>query len=598
MHDLLSVVASRAAWDSGVVRSVFFKEADIDKAPSISEIAERVINWIGERSLELDVRGVFSLSELCATLTELGESSDAVKSYIDSIRFKEEALRIDPVNGEAIEHSFDAVTRYLPDKDKIVSQALSRRRQINVLVALLKDGDWSQIVLHYRSNHWGFLAYDALGAFKSGKISMEQFSTLIFRWSLEKDFPEEAIEVIPLFNPDGSINLEARENIRQTLKKIEGVGSLLGFSVDVVSDEHLELFYKRMKRVPQSERYFFQFGTPPRSKFNAIEAKAQSQNQTRTITQEVTESAEFNVFNAFRRFDIEDENLAWRRMCASLSMMQQMLYAYKGDMAVKIVPVIGLSTVEDIVNNGLMGTREMAIPFPAVLIPKSADEVIAPTDFDFWNHDFYHAFVASHVPSDVRVGFINFAKMVKDFSGSIVDDPEFKMAFDVYFERIIDMEASLFRNSAIPKSEAFLRSITFSFMNVFPRLNPRLDKKLDDLDFLEEFQHRLHPLLKSLVAKINESGFSKFIGISATDLGGLERELATLMQNATLGLTHIDLIYPQVAAYVTKERLRRELEVGFQQLELLKEFLELTASPAFFSEESVHVGVHNITDSE
>jgi|GEM_PF-4800755 len=515
MHALLRDISSVSAWESGKVRSAFFEHSDIDFRPKIKEICLRIISWLGENRGELISADIPYLSDLKACMLKAVQRP---RTYIDmieevddhslevhpidlmicAIRFKEDVR--DPLIARAdlIRHTFDEVTRYLPESE-LSSCLLVRKHAIEELVSLLEEGNWEEIVASYKSGEWNLLAYDSLRAFKQGKISMEQFCTLIFRWSLEKDFSDLEIDAAPLFNADGSIHEEARDMIRKTLRII-GFPTSAGLGYEVVLESHLDLFYQRMKKMPKSEQYFFHFVADPLPPFSRYSSEKAFQEKTRTITQEV-QAQEMNIFNTLALTKYES-----RRMSPSLSMMQQLLIAYKGDLAVKITPVIGLSTVEDIINNGLQDTREMALPFPGIELPKKADGVLAPADLDFWNHDFYHSFVVSHVPIEIRRLFIQISESIKKIADN-TDDEDLQVFANELFERFIDMELGAYRRTIGRNS--FLISLHQHFSTVYARLNLACGMPLNDVSFKEKILPKLssffdlifHSLPKDYVSK-------------------------------------------------------------------------------------------------
>lgn len=409
-------------------------------------------------------------------------------------------------NPDSLDHSFNEVIQYLPNATDILARSSYRGNEIQHLTNLLSVGNWDSIVSFYNASNWDSLAYDALYAFQDKKITLEQFSTLIFRWSIQRDFPEKEIKAIPLFNADGTINEYARNCIEQTTHS-----KLKKNLFKCVSSADLEKFYLKMKLAPLSEQYFFQIqGNHPQ--FNDC-----FDVQKNILITEVIQKTGLNIFNEF--IPNNENNAA--RMVASLSMMQQILIAFQEDTAVKIRPVIGLSSEEDIANNGLNGTRDMALPFPGELnFPKSADLLLAPTDWDFWNHDFYHAFVASHIPDSSRKMFIEVGRVIQRKLPGIKDDPQMHLFFREFFERTIDMEASGYRKKG-SNHFIFVETIFDNFENTFRRLRSNESFTKD----IKEFLNALKPVFEVFVQELNSIELFKRLTIYSFDLDSLQNNI-------------------------------------------------------------------------
>lgn len=334
--------------------------------------------------------------------------------------------------------AFNSVTRYLPNCKECLDMAAKRSQEVQDLCDNLDLGEWKMILLAYEDEPEN-LAIDGLKAFHDGKITMEQFTTLTFAYSLMKEFSEDRIYTQSLFNEDGTVNKNAENFIRQTLQP-SGIYEGEELYMD---DEKLLEFLESMKAKPESEKVFFFIKT---KNHDHSERTIDTLNKDHTITQEIFANTGINIFSQF------NHNTTTYRMLPSLSMMQQCLHTLNGKQAVTISPVIGLSSTEDIVGNGRNSTREMALPFPDVILPKEADLHAAPHSIDFINHDFYHAIVASSIPNGYRKAFIEIAEDVAKINAEIKeelgrDEDNFICTIlDEFYERIIDMEHGSFRN--------------------------------------------------------------------------------------------------------------------------------------------------------
>ncbi len=144
----------------------------------------------------------------------------------------------------------------------------------------------------------------------------------------------------------------------------------------------------------------------------------------------------------------------------SFSMMQTFLRVKSQEDAVTITPTIGVSTIEEIKDNGLTDTRDMGLPFPAadfllsdqqkatfkeLCLPQEADQVTAPKRGDFIYHDFYHAQLASNIPSEHRKASIKIASLIEDLLNSENYTDELRKCLMATYERFIDLENPFYR---------------------------------------------------------------------------------------------------------------------------------------------------------
>lgn len=78
-----------------------------------------------------------------------------------------------------------------------------------------------------------------------------------------------------------------------------------------------------------------------------------------------------------------------------------------------INPVLGLSSPEDILKNGIDFIRDIAIHFPGIFLPTTADFTSAIL-FKFTLHDFYHLIRVSDIPPNDRLLFIEIGKIIEN----------------------------------------------------------------------------------------------------------------------------------------------------------------------------------------
>jgi len=356
---------------------------------------------------------------------------------------------------------FNSVTRYLPQCNDFLKITEDRISECHTLCSLLENGDWETIIESYKENAKN-LPLDGLRAFYNGIISVSQFSTLVFCWSVMNEFSDTKIHVLPLFQKDDTENIVAKKFIEKTIENIHKPFSVF-------------IFFEKMKLQPPSEQCFFFIENTEKE-------------DTRTITDEIA-ALGFNIFNKFT-----DQDTRYQ-MIPSLSMMQQFLFVYAGNTnAVTLTPVIGISTIEDIANNALTSTRDIALPFLETPLPKMVDTFFAPKALDVIMHDFYHSIIASFIPHKWRCHFHTYGSAILESKKSFKDLLILSFLDELY-ERSIDMEHSAF---FIPKSSInaknFLSAIKFQYTNTLNRLFIKSGKTSSE-DF-EETIFRLNTLIK------------------------------------------------------------------------------------------------------
>lgn len=504
----------------------------------------------------------------------VGRSETSHRSLVGRISLKK-VPKLNPSQNVTLPYGFDQLTRYLPGKEAFLERA-SKGNRVSALCDFLAKGDWEGIIESYKEKEGvqpDDLAIDALGAFHDKRISLEQFCTLIFRWSLGKDFPGEEIQTIRLFDKAGNINPSAEEFIVQTLK---ASGSEKGKYVFLNKDE-IARFFEKMKLLPESEKVFFCLKTKPVPLFDLLAAACAISDNTRTITEEVRDSIGVNVFNTFT---VNEETY---RMVPSLGMMQQFLLVHSGDLqAVKIAPTIGLSSRQDIENNGMNGTREMALPFPGITLPKESDLVLAPYDVDFWAHDFYHAIIASQIPSKARKAFIDVSKAIQEVNAEEVD-PTIKNFLDEYYERVVDMEHGLYRKQAVGDSQfdtttpglTFLSSLTSAMSLSFLRMAVKLNRA-EVAATLFDLEIKYVPLLKEaeimekIVSKLPKK-FSIKAQITSIDLEKFYIKMDEMKQTAQQTLQKIpQMSLEELRASGLPENLNEEIDFQGEKMPPLK----------------------------
>ena len=255
----------------------------------------------------------------------------------------------------------------------------------------------------------------ALYAVKAEKITLEEFATITFAYAS----PDENKTCIKIFDANGRVNPEARDLIKQTLSlntPMQSFGHLL-------TDQELDSFFKEMAKLSPLQQQFFLEESRPQTEFGTIKFMGM-EFTTQISTVRTAIETQYAGLNIFSKCTEKEEA---KFMIPSSGMMQAFLNVkFKGN-SVRMNFVLGLSSVEDIINNGLTATRDAALRFPGISLPVTADMLPAQwTDFTY--HDFFHAIVVSCATATTRKEMISLARSIQKIA-----NPEF-------YNFIIDLE--------------------------------------------------------------------------------------------------------------------------------------------------------------
>lgn len=411
-----------------------------------------------------------------------------------------------PRNSSQVEmkpHSYEYVSRYLnitpneTDKkiirinlDKKLDNLSDKKAITHDMLEALEKGDWNHSIF----NHPEYPFY-ALAALKDGHLSALEFCTVMEYWTLGKYHSRSEIETVPIFK-DGMVNNEADSilkeiflptkidgNMQDLVSQYQGQGdqSLLEFATDpkpFLTDEQFSQFYKELQKLKNSEQRLFVVSDLQRNQEEIIKYLEEYAKQLGSEelsnderNQRMKEAMEKNgpsishtihsvgLFN-FTRFSKDGKKM---RVFLPASMVQILLKVKYGENAVTITPTLGVSSSKAQQKNGLNDTRDVALPFPGLELPKKADDVLTYQDYDFTYHDeIYHTILASAVPSEHRKAFIKISDALRELQ----DDKELaeiKPFVRMFRNRLIDMEHSSYRSTKLTDSERIWHAMQNAF---------------------------------------------------------------------------------------------------------------------------------------
>jgi hypothetical protein len=329
-----------------------------------------------------------------------------------------------------VSSAYDEVTRRVFNRQSLeIRVSCCDPNKVSTLEIALQKGDWNDAIFTDQD-----YPYYALKLLKDGKISQMQFGTVQIFWNAQQSFGTE-LKIIPLFNPDRSVNVVAQNKVRSTLSRSLSMSPLVSGTLqgDLFDRDKLDNYFTAMRAQPLSEQFFFYIDQDdqPDWDINKVKFGGQKYFDSHTISQEIIYATGINALGRAQG----------GRMIPTLGMMQQFLNTFSNGDAVTLNPVIGLSTVKDIRSNGENDTRDMAVAFPGIQIPERADGFKAP-GFDFTYHDFYHAIIASCMPKAHRHDMIKIADAVDGLRKNC-----WRGSYDLKLlrNRFIDMEFGYYR---------------------------------------------------------------------------------------------------------------------------------------------------------
>lgn len=260
-----------------------------------------------------------------------------------------------------------------------------------------------EIVNDFNAEKWDrFRPEDALLALKLSLITSQQFGTIMRYYSVAKIYKPEEMQVITLFDSRGSINLAAYRYIKQTLKPSKGNEE------PFIVDNTLNLLFEEMRKLPLSEQRIFVIPEQEDLETPTCAAALFGNNHfNQTITKTLMDIG-YNIFGRFTNDEGQE-----KRMVASIGLIQTLCRIECPDSYSTALPVIGLSSTEDIRNNGLTNTRDIAVAFPGTSLPKTADLFTAKTEHSFSDHDGYHLWTSSAIPFKQKQQFIEIGDLIK-----------------------------------------------------------------------------------------------------------------------------------------------------------------------------------------
>jgi hypothetical protein len=284
--------------------------------------------------------------------------------------------------------------------------------------------------------------YWALQGVQQKLVSAEDFSTLmIYKGLLIEPMTQKGFSIIPFFNQDKQVSKLANTCLKY-LVSIKSDTKTITISRDMACD----LVQKMSTKSCMQQQFFWIKNV-----------------KDPTVTQGISEAIYRTGFNAF--LFLKDEKSNWHRIVPSYGMKQAFLDVCFKENSPKLLPRIGLSTIDDIRLNAVSNTRDEYTYFPGVACPDKADLQPA-TPINFNHHDFYHATIAGMIPTSHRVLFAKIYDALVQFTAG-VENPKAKEILMGLAERVIDMEHVDYKRALLTVDEdSEIKNIVYLFKSL------------------------------------------------------------------------------------------------------------------------------------
>jgi hypothetical protein len=326
----------------------------------------------------------------------------------------------------------------------------------------------------------------ALLAVSDGRIPISSFATILLYWSaIQSQGSRSGIEVVPLFFESGYVNFDAQKHILASRHYVDCPKGL------ILSDHEVKVLFDLMREKPLIEQVIFVMKRGPQD----------------GISQAIFERIQLNLFNVVSE---------GQEMLASVGLMEAFLTLKFGDQALKMHPVLGMSTRDQIVAGLKAGQRDFVLHFPGTELPPMADDRKAP-----WHqlsyHDFYHLVAASGIPEEHRRVLLAIYELSISYFRRC--SPDAQVFFDEWLNIIADMEMmDYFKvNSLLSANSVFWRWVTRA-------INEDLTKPVSQ-DIQMAILHEIGQLIRSCPS-LDPHGFLEELKVDlAYDLQVVQDEL-------------------------------------------------------------------------
>lgn len=342
---------------------------------------------------------------------------------------------------------YSLLTEYISQEDQafLAKSMDSTPSFTEELARQLKSGEWESLIPHCDR---AAFPIQTLKLFNEGQITDMQWSTSQLFFNVYPQHPPETVRFIPLF-PNKQQGLLATSMIRATMKI--AFAALVDFRtrfIDVlqenrnIPEDKGTMYWSALQEKQFYTRLWKQY-PPSEHCFMLVPDNIISYQDVLSVMDRIS----FIIgFNHLSRLKVNKRPV---RMIPSRGMMQAMIESCT---AYPLLPRIrlGLSPTEGMLKALKADSRDLYQSFAPLehLTPSSADNNPAnPAYGEVEIHDFYHQWLASHIPLSHRLLFIDFADAVQAFLDS--HPTPFPVA-EKFRDLIVDMEHFFYWKAGLP----------------------------------------------------------------------------------------------------------------------------------------------------
>ncbi len=303
--------------------------------------------------------------------------------------------------------SYTEITKRLNDKEGSLTHLekfCENRRDILIpiirsLQEAIENPDLAYLEHLINTSDRKMLFVAAFLGFKEGNVHSE----ILFRLAEILTLRDKPVQIFDILHSDPHKAGEAQKLIRNSTS-------------DYLNSVQRASLYDLIKTWPKEQRLIFTFHSE--QKFIPCSEISDDINYRRySIGELIVNKLCLNPLNLFR------EQSGYKQLIVSNCYFEYIFEKLCPENSLKINPVFGLSSVDDIRTNGLQKSRDLAFPWVKISADKKELEIINPetadtyriVDNDFQVHDRYHAIVAACIPKENQDLYIQISDFITQF---------------------------------------------------------------------------------------------------------------------------------------------------------------------------------------
>jgi hypothetical protein len=369
----------------------------------------------------------------------------------------------------------------------------------NEIQELSNDSNWWEKEICFHEN----FPYYALYATKEGRISVNNFATIICYWSALEDIKENKIEEIY------KISLSSSENSAQPNQSLVEM-----LKVQTAASEGF-----KETQIKKAICHVLEYGNSFDKTLFVMKFNENFHSMIRLQGEELFElnALGYNImmFTDMNRNSKDKNSPFSSNLMLPLFALFNALLKEKFDCPSCPNPVIGISSISDIQKNGEIYKRDCALPFPGFSLkkegPRNCNFLVS-----FTHHDLYHAYRASCVGVQTKA-FIKISKIIRQHASSIQEKIIRKKLYHLAWV-IEDMEVASYRFCQNDLSGYFV----YDIVDCIYRCDLMRSSDIPYKAIIEEIDRNKEEWAEYGLSKRNDARLGELHGIEIIQFGILE----------------------------------------------------------------------------